>query len=280
MLLNLEKMEVIDIIPNRTKETLRRYFKSIPREERKIVEYVSMDMYATYRDVINEFFPWATVCIDTFHIKQHVNNALNAVCIRFMRMYEDDTTSDEYYLLKYQRDLLFDDFDYVPPNQIPMNMHFRAHLSKKRLSELLLGIDSQIHDGYNLKFTFDQFEDVKYKPHEKKELLENFIARCYISGIPEFMEVGKTCVNWKNEILNSFSFYKRKKRINNQVKYVWCRVTSSPIEGMNRYVKQILLLSNGFVNFDRFRHAVLYKLNPRSTYSKTKLKNKTRRRMK
>ena len=104
------------------------------------------------------------------------------------------------------------------------------------------------------------------------------IERCYISCIPEFMKVGQTCDNWKKEILNSFAFYKRKKIIKNEPKVVNCRVTSSPIEGMNRFVKQILLLSNGYVNFDRARNSILYKLNKNSTPSKTKLKNKIRRR--
>ena len=278
MLLNLEKMEIIDIIPDRTKPTLDKYFSQIPSEERELVRYVSMDMYATYRNAIYQYFPKAIVCVDTFHIKQHVNDALNAVCIRVMKRYESDTGSHEYYLLKYQRDLLFKDFDYVPLNQIPLNKHFHARLSDKRLLDFLLGIDKQIHLGYDLKFAFDQFEDVNYKPDDKEELLNNFIERCYISCIPEFMKVGQTCDNWKKEILNSFAFYKRKKIIKNEPKVVNCRVTSSPIEGMNRFVKQILLLSNGYVNFDRARNSILYKLNKNSTPSKTKLKNKIRRR--
>lgn len=144
----------------------------------------------------------------------------------------------------------------------------------------LTRIDSQIHLGYDLKFTFDQFEDVNYKPDDKEELLENFIKRCNMSGIAEFIEVGKTCENWKKEILNSFAYYERKKKVNNKETIVKCRVTSSPIEGMNRYVKQILLLSNGFVNFARFRNIVLYKLNSIANPSESKLENKTRRRKK
>ena len=64
-----------------------------------------------------------------------------------------------------------------------------------------------------------------------------------------------TLENWKEEIVNSFHTYDERK------------LSNGPIEGINRIVKIILRLANGYTNFNRFRNRVLYVLNKYETYS-------------
>lgn len=70
-----------------------------------------------------------------------------------------------------------------------------------------------------------------------------------ISGISLFVDIGNTLSNWKQEIINSFHTYKGR------------RINNGPIEGRNRYVKTVLELANGYRNFKRFRHQILYVFN-------------------
>ena len=88
------------------------------------------------------------------------------------------------------------------------------------------------------------------------------------------INVGFTLSRWKEEILNSFYRIDKKvkdKNGNTQIKNV--RVTSGPVEGRNKYIKILLRLANGYVNFGRFRNRAMYVLNKNELYSKTRLKN-------
>lgn len=49
LLLDFETQNLIDVVINRKKYTLLNYFEQIPESERNRVEYVSIDLYDTYR---------------------------------------------------------------------------------------------------------------------------------------------------------------------------------------------------------------------------------------
>ena len=55
-----------------------------------------------------------------------------------------------------------------------------------------------------------------------------------------------TLEEWRNEIVNSFSYVNGK------------RVSNGPIEGRNSLIKKIIKLANGFSNFKRFPLLKLY----------------------
>ena len=60
------------------------------------------------------------------------------------------------------------------------------------------------------------------------EQLNEIINEYKISGINEFIEVASTLKHWKEEIINSFSFYNNRK------------ITNSPIESKNGTIRKIL----------------------------------------
>ena len=64
-------------------------------------------MNNNYRDIITIFFKNATVVADSFHVVKHISDALDSIRKRIMRRFEDDKKSDEYYMLKYRKELLF-----------------------------------------------------------------------------------------------------------------------------------------------------------------------------
>lgn len=56
---------IIDIVESRRQEKLNDYFFDISIDERRLVEYVCMDMYTPYKHIINIYFPNASLCIDS-----------------------------------------------------------------------------------------------------------------------------------------------------------------------------------------------------------------------
>ena len=221
----------------------------IDPKERNIVQFVSMDMYENYRDMINIYFPNALCYVDSFHVIKNINDALNKIRCKVMNRYKHSKTSDEYYLLKYKRELLFMDSLKISDNHFQCNHHFKYKLSQGAMLEKMLSIDKELKYAYELKEMYIIFNNSKGNMDQISEDLTALIDAYKISGISLFVDIGNTLSNWKQEIINSFHTYKSR------------RINNGPIEGRNRYVKTVLELANGYRNFKRFRHQILYVFN-------------------
>ncbi|MBS4871599.1 MAG: transposase [Peptoniphilus sp. oral taxon 375] len=71
--------QVLDILPSRRKKALMDYFSSFPKEERRRVKYVVIDMSHLFYSVLKEFFPQDTFIADKFHFARQVFWALENV---------------------------------------------------------------------------------------------------------------------------------------------------------------------------------------------------------
>ena len=79
---NLDAGKPIEVLEDRSEKTIRRYFSSIPEEERLKVLEVSLDMWSSYINLAKEFFPNARITIDRFHVMMHVNKILNKIRVK------------------------------------------------------------------------------------------------------------------------------------------------------------------------------------------------------
>jgi transposase len=74
---NIEKKTIVDLLENRNKETLSRYFVSLPNKER--IELITMDMWRPYKDAVHVYLPQAFVVVDKFHITSMANIAMETI---------------------------------------------------------------------------------------------------------------------------------------------------------------------------------------------------------
>jgi transposase len=74
------------------------------------------------------------------------------------------------------------------------------------------------------------------------------------SGISELDEFHNLLLNWREEIINSFTIINGK------------RINNSYIESKNRLLKKLISNANGFTNFKRTRNRILYFLNKDSGF--------------
>lgn len=257
VIINFYNRAILDILKDRDKSTLTSYLRKIDFKEKDRVEFVGIDMNDNYRDLIPIFFKNATIVADSFHVVKHVSEALDKVRKRIMRRYEDDKKSDEYYMLKYRSELLFvEDVDSTEFKKIKKNHHFHYELSEARLLEMMLKVDKELKDAYELYHEYIRFNNHEYTDtmttlNDLNEIINDY----RISSVNEFVEVASTLNNWKAEIVNSF------------IKFRGLRVSNGPIEGRNSLIKKILKIANGYSNFKRFRNRVMYCLNKYSTHS-------------
>ena len=234
---------IVDFLPSRRKRELHRYLTSIPEKERNNVKYVCMDMYKPYKDMASIYFKKAIICADSFHVVKHINDDLNQIRIRLSKRYPSD--SQEYYLLKNFRFLLFDrsiDLD----NKAKWNKKFQRYLNFRQLLDMILSIDIDLYNGYNLKERYFFFNNSSSDIERFFDLLlDDFIK----ADIPEYREFVGLLLNWRTEIINSFSYY-RGRRINNSV-----------AESLNAQVKLVLYNSKGIRNSERRRKRIMYAVN-------------------
>lgn len=80
--------KIIDIVENRQLYSLENYFSKFSYSARKNVGYIVIDMYSPYMTLIKNYFPYAKIVIDRFHIVQLINRALNKTRINTMNSFK------------------------------------------------------------------------------------------------------------------------------------------------------------------------------------------------
>lgn len=255
VLLDFDSGAIYDLIPSRKKYELAAYFSSINRETRKYVQYISMDMWETYRELANQYFPNALVCVDSFHVIKNVNYAFDRVRIRVMNSFNKD--SEEYKLLKSFHWLLKKSRRNINFKKvIRLRKYFHILGSKYMYPDILINrlikIDPELEIAYKLKCDYDNINSIS-KYQNAGTFIEKYIEDIYIFGVREFFPVAKMLRNWKQEIVNSFITYRGR------------RISNGPIESTNSRIKLIKRNANGYKNFQRFRLRCLYTLNKGST---------------
>ena len=295
----------IDVLPSRKKDDLIKYFQSIPRSERENVQIVSCDMWHTYRLVVKHCLPNSVVAVDRFHIIQEFHRKITSIRIQAMRKAKklensQDENKDMYYVFKkFNWLLLINDETIHKKSNLPyldVNMEKQYNRKLKRycnyydLYQMMLAFDSQLETCINLKFQLDElYNSGTYE--SAPTLVQELINDLNESQIPEMIAFANTLRNWKSEVINSLieiddkKDYERKKW-NDKEKVIQTqkakrgkkyklrpfneskvyRMNNGIVENRNKVIKRIKNNSNGYSNWERFRHRVLYVLNDDATY--------------
>ena len=256
--------QVIDVYPSRLKYDLIDNFMRIPLEERKLVKYVVIDMWDTYKQVSLDVFPNAIIAVDSFHVIKHLNLAIDMIRLKVMRKYDKGHSRLEnaemyYYMLKKFHYFFNKNFDDIPDF---LKVHkLNSTWDKYEIRKYLLSIDPDLAYAYNLKQEYQEFNYTASFDTCDKEL-NKLINDFRSSHLKEFQEFGKLLNHWRNEIKNSFI------RVNVKIKdkkgnfiIVKKRLSNGPMEGCNSRIKCLIKNANGYRNFERFRKRVFFSLN-------------------
>lgn len=74
---NIENNTILELLPNRNKDTVTNYLYRLNGKEQ--IQYVAMDMWAPYRDACKVVLPNARIVIDKFHVVKMANEAMERV---------------------------------------------------------------------------------------------------------------------------------------------------------------------------------------------------------
>lgn len=240
---------VLDILPSRHKRILTDYFARIPIIERKKVQYISIDMWDSYKDVAKRAFPNAIIAVDSFHVIKHLNKAMDDVRKRIMKRYEESKYDDlgYYRLLKKFHFFFTKDMDKIKFNPKKSKKYSYLH-DKYGMLDKLLSIDDELKQAYFLKEMYREFNLCSYY-HETHEKLNDILEIFKTHAIPEYWEFIHMVENWKEEICNSFKIVENK------------RLSNGPIESLNSRTKILLKNACGYSNFNRFKNRLMFSMN-------------------
>ena len=241
---------ILDVLDARLKDSLTDYFARIPVKERLKVEYVNIDMWETYKLISQQAFPNATICVDSFHVIKHLNDAMDKIRLQVQKRFVDKRVEDRngyYWLLKTFHYYFVQDFNNIKYERKP-NSHYSYLWTKHDVLDKILSIDDNLADSYWLKEEYREFnlcgtyDEALYK-------IDDFIERFKKAHYVEFREFGSMLERWKYEIINSFLVIDGK------------RMSNGPIESLNGRIKRLLYDGYGYSNFNRFRNRLMYSIN-------------------
>ena len=225
---------VLDILPERYKPYLTRYFKGFSKVQRNNVKYFVSDMWRTYADIADAWFKNATQVIDKYHWIRQVVWAFEKI-----RKEEQNNLSPE--LRKYfkrSKSLLIKRFDSLEEEQ-------------KQQVNVMLYYSVNISRAYFYKEKFLELLSIK-EPKAAQKALAEWIEYTEDCGLLPFEKCTETMRNWYKGIVNSFA----------------TSVTNGFTEGCNNKIKVLKRNAYGYRNFKRFRNRILHIFSHQQLHNK------------
>lgn len=222
---DLERREVLGLIPGRSERAVNRFFKRQGKAWCKGIEAVCMDLWRAYMNGARRYCRNAAIVFDKFHVYTYLSDAIDEVR-RVEQTKADEENKD---LLKGCRWLLLRPFSKV-----------RGH---KRINlEEVLRMNKNIFKAHLLKEDFTQFYNCA-NATEAQNFLAAWTHRCKESQLAPFVKLAKRLNRWAHGILAYFTH----------------RITNGVSEGINNVIKVIKRRSYGFHDMEYFFLKILAK---------------------
>jgi len=244
VIVNIESKTIVEMLPDRKKETVLEFFKGLPNKEK--VEVVAMDAWNTYREVVKDTISGARIVLDKFHVHMMATNAMEQA----RKHVRNRLTKKEAEGMKKDRSLLLSSPENLKSGQ---KLQLNAMLARYPVLS-------------DCRSKYCEFREIwkAHDPEQAKERIDNWRrglreqddlpgAVPTQSPAAEFFDdVEKTFNEWEDEILAYFRD----------------RTTNAFTESMNKAIRKLFELGNGYT-FESLRRKILL--------SKSGIKKKTRK---
>lgn len=220
---------VLDVLPDRNKETLLKWLEERGIEWCAAVQYACSDMWDAYQQAAEQKLPNARRVVDRFHIMKNLNAALT----KARRIIQKDADEKTKELLKGCRWLLVKNRENLTEEQ------------EKQLADMLKA-SPELKQCYDLKEAFRDLFNQNLTPKAAEKCLRSWISKVEALSFKALKAFVNTLRNWWQQILNYFD-----SRFNNGF-----------AEGVNLKIKMLNRRGYGYRNFNSFRLHVLVAFDP------------------
>ncbi len=249
VLYDFERREVVEVVRSRQKKWLETWFANVPEWQRRNVRYYVSDMYDEYARVCKKYLPNALHVVDLFHVIKQLGDAVKQLRANAMNSQPRDTMEYAFMKSKWKlfqiRETRIGARYYTHKGTGVVYPVHEALLNCLKTSAALWEGWSSMQELYRWH-VYDTFA-------EAVAFVERVANRLIGTGSPHLERVGRTYLHWKIQIANGLA--------RNQT---GCRFSNGVAEGLNNQIKTLKKISNGCLNFDRFRKRILIVL----TYAK------------
>ncbi|QBG99172.1 ISL3 family transposase [Xanthomonas oryzae] len=218
---NIGNNTLVDLLPNRNKDSVLKYLAKMDRRDK--VQVVAMDMWTPYRDAVETMMPQAVIVIDKFHVVRMANDAVEkarkALRVTLTPPQRRGLMHDRFVLLKRQRDLT--DKDRL--NLDGWTKNYPALGEAYRAKEAFYGI-----------YEAESPEDAVQRYAAWEQALTPEIR-------PYFADLLRAWSNWRFHILNYFEH----------------PVTNAYTESLNNLIRVMNRLGRGY-SFEALRAKILF----------------------
>ena len=214
-------VEVLAVLPDRKKETVVKFFTSIPLKLRQTIERVCTDMYLGFVNAAREQLPRAHIIIDRFHVAKAYRHCADQVRQQELKLLKKKLDEKEYAQIK------------------GAMWPFRKSLEELtdeewELLQRLFAYSPNLKEAYILREELTQIFERNYRFQGARRALRSWCKRARQSQLSQFKSFLVTIENYFDEISNFFLE----------------RLTSSFVEGFNNRVKVLKRRCYGIFDVD------------------------------
>jgi transposase len=213
------RLVILGVLPDRQKETVLEFLRSIPERLKRTIHTVCSDMYAGYTEAVQEVLPHARLVIDRFHVAETYREGLDRLRKTELRRLKQELSKENYAALKGSMWAL---------RKSPADLTAQD----RRVLKQLFGYSPDLQRAYDLQQQLTTLFDRPLNQASAKSSLRAWIKRVRKSGLTCFDPFLVTLENWWEEISAFFV----------------ARANSGFVEGLNNKLKVLKRRCYGLFN--------------------------------
>lgn len=219
------RVAILAVLPDRKKETARKFLETIPPKLRTTIKTVCTDIWEGYINAAKEFAQAhqlsLDVVIDRFHVAKNYRDCVDKLRKREVRRLKKELPEEQYDEIK---GVMWS----VRKNNVALNEEQRQQLRR------LFDYSPDLKKAYTLREELRAIFQMPLTQDEALVRFQNWQKKVKGSGLSCFNSFLKTLDKWRNEIANYF------------IK----RLSSGFVEGLNNRIKTIKRRCYGLSNID------------------------------
>ena len=214
-----DRIVVLGVLPDRKKDTVVAFLRSIPLRLVATIASVCCDMYEGYTEAVRKELPKANIVIDRFHVTQHYSKAADKLRQQEIKRLKQELPKEEYQQLKGNMWA----FRKKKADLVP---------EERKVLCKLFSLSPDLKQAYQFREQLTAIFELSIKKPTAQRKFRAWIKRVQKSGLTCFDHFIKTLLNWLDEISNFF---------------INCD-TSGFVEGFNNKIKVLKRRCYGIFN--------------------------------
>ena len=182
---------LLGVLPDRLKDTVVAFLRSIPARLQATIQTVCCDMYDAYTEAVREELKTARLVIDRFHVAEHYHAAADTLRKQELKRLKRELSEADYKTLKGSMWA----FRKKPADLKP---------EERAVLDQLFGYAPRLEQAYHLREQLTAIFDAQISKRVAKIKLRAWIKRVQGSGLKCFDDFLKTLNNWWEGITNYF----------------------------------------------------------------------------